>query len=158
MMKTVIAHSRHTSRASGFTLIELMITVMIIGVLAAIAIPQYQQFVTKTRRAEAKSGLARVQGALERYFTINNGYTTNPRQLKLTPCSDTTTPSGDTCESSNYIITIAAPAGGSIKTGFVLTATPAGDRSDPTCGVLSVDNLNEKKASGTDSNTPGTCW
>ncbi|MCA3235771.1 MAG: prepilin-type N-terminal cleavage/methylation domain-containing protein, partial [Cupriavidus sp.] len=53
------ASERRRSGARGFTLIELMITVMIIGILSAIAIPQYQQYVTKARRAEAKAGLAR---------------------------------------------------------------------------------------------------
>ncbi len=75
------ASERRRSGARGFTLIELMITVMIIGILSAIAIPQYQQYVTKARRAEAKAGLARVQGALERYFTVNNTYTLDPLLL-----------------------------------------------------------------------------
>ncbi|MCA3185166.1 MULTISPECIES: type IV pilin protein [unclassified Cupriavidus] len=149
------ASERRRSGARGFTLIELMITVMIIGILSAIAIPQYQQYVTKARRAEAKAGLARVQGALERYFTVNNTYTLDPLLLKLPKCDDAKTPSGDTCDSSNYIITIE-PNGGSIATGFQLTAAPVANRPDPVCGNFTVNNLNVKTSTGTGA--AGTCW
>ncbi|KAI3590112.1 hypothetical protein D9X30_5695 [Cupriavidus sp. U2] len=155
MMKFEKTRGGRHAGARGFTLIELMITVMIVGILAAVAIPQYQQFVTKSRRAEAKAGLARVQGALERYFTVNNTYTVDPSALKLTKCDDAKTPSGDTCESTNYIITIA-PSGGSIATGFQLTATPVANRQDPVCGNFTVDNLNVKTSTGTGA--AGTCW
>lgn len=156
MMKLEKASGGRHRGARGFTLIELMITVMIVGILAAIAIPQYQQFVTKSRRAEAKAGLARVQGALERYFTVNNTYTVDPSALKLPKCADAKTPSGDTCDSTNYIITIGVPDGGSISTAFQLTASPVAGRQDAVCGNFTVDNLNVKTSTGTGA--AGTCW
>lgn len=140
----------------GFTLIELMITVMIIGILAGIAIPQYQQYVTKARRTEAKSALARVQGALERYYTVNNVYTTNPVNLQLVACSATTTPSADNCPASNYTITIAALAG-NINTGFTLTAAPVSGREDALCGSYTLDSLNTRGVSG-GTGTAAECW
>lgn len=137
----------------GFTLIELVITVMIIGILAAIAIPQYQQYVTKARRTEAKSALARVQGAQERYFTVNNTYTQDPLQLQLLSCAANTTTSGDTCASGNYTITIGA-LGGAIATGYTLTATPV--HADSLCGAYAIDSLNTRTVTGT--STVANCW
>jgi type IV pilus assembly protein PilE len=68
--------NRHTTgnRVKGFTLIELMITVVIIAILAAIAVPSYQNQVQKTRRADAQGALTGLANAMERYFTNNNTY------------------------------------------------------------------------------------
>lgn len=137
----------------GFTLMELLITVMIIGVLSAIAIPQYTQYVTKARRTEAKSALARIQGAQERYFTVNNTYTKDPLQLQLPACSANTTPSADTCAASNYTIAITELAA-SIATGYTLTATPVAGREDAACGSYVVTSLNSKTVTGSSTD----CW
>lgn len=59
---------------AGFTLIELMITVAVIAVLAAIALPSYQRHVLKTNRALAKADLVEIAQLLERYHTVQNSY------------------------------------------------------------------------------------
>ena len=61
--------------APGFTLIELMITVAVVGILAAIAYPSYQDSIRKSRRADAKSALLDAAHRQERFFTENNQYT-----------------------------------------------------------------------------------
>ncbi len=66
------AFRSHPSR--GFTLIEMMIVVAIIGILAAIAYPSYQEHVKTSRRAEAQSALMGLAAAMERHFTANNSY------------------------------------------------------------------------------------
>jgi len=61
-------------RIKGFTLIELMIVVAIIGILAAIAYPSYQNSVEKARRSDAQGALLGLANAMERHFTANNSY------------------------------------------------------------------------------------
>ena len=61
-------------KTAGFTLLELMVAVAIIGILASIAIPSYQDKVLKSRRADAKGVLAQLAGSMERQFTANNSY------------------------------------------------------------------------------------
>ena len=61
-------------KAAGFTLIELMITVVIVGILAAVAYPSYQNYVTQTRRSDAQVALATVANQQEKYFTECNYY------------------------------------------------------------------------------------
>ena len=58
----------------GFTLIELMIVVALIGIIAAIAYPSYQGYVEKTRRGNAQGSLLQFASAMERYYTQNNTY------------------------------------------------------------------------------------
>lgn len=65
----------------GFTLLELLITMVIIAILTAIAIPNYQQYVQKARRTEATTALYRVAGALEKYFLSTNEYTADISKL-----------------------------------------------------------------------------
>ncbi|MFO8046335.1 MAG: prepilin-type N-terminal cleavage/methylation domain-containing protein, partial [Halomonas sp.] len=63
-----------TRRSAGFTLIELMIAVAVIGILAAIAIPRYQSYVEKARRTDAMSALTTIAGQLERCYTVTSDY------------------------------------------------------------------------------------
>jgi type IV pilus assembly protein PilE len=64
-------------RQSGFTLIELMIVVAIVGILASIAYPSYQQYVLSSRRAEAQSEMLRIQLGLEKWRANNSTYSSN---------------------------------------------------------------------------------
>lgn len=65
---------RNSSRQAGFTLIELMIVVAIVGILAAIAWPAYQNYVESARRADAQGALMSLANAMERFHTTNRTY------------------------------------------------------------------------------------
>ena len=88
----------------GFTLIELLVVVLIIGILAAIALPQYFKAVEKSRAAEALSLFGSIAGAEQRYYLVNDGYTTNFSQLDL----DFDGASGNTLKTQNFTITLNA--------------------------------------------------
>lgn len=126
---------KHISK--GFTLIEVMIVVVIIGILASIAYPSYQEYVRRTNRAEGQAFLQDLAARQERYFSQNNIYTTDPSKLG----------SGTGSETGRYTVTITAPAGSG---GYLLTAAPS--FSDTKCGNLTLNALGEKGAGATD------CW
>lgn len=140
------ARSRRVRPALGFTLIELMITVAIIGILAAVAIPSYTQHVLHSNRATAESFMMEVSGAQERYLLDNRSYAAD-----MTALGYATVPSE---VSSRYDVTTALVAGP--PPGYTITATPKGAQlsGDTACGTLTLTNTGSKSASGGDA----ACW
>jgi len=125
--------NRHRANA-GFTLVEVMIAVVIIGLLAAIAIPAFTDSVRKSRRAEAFAALSAVQQAQERWRGNNAGYASNA-QLTLLP---TATPPGlgqaSTTAGGYYGIVISSDS----ATAYTVTATGATGTSQASDGVCKV--------------------
>lgn len=140
----------------GFTLIEMMIVVAIIGILASIAYPSYMESVLKGRRAEGRAALTELLQQQERYMTQRNLY------LSFTNASGTTNPatvpfktfSGDSQADPAYFLRASAcSATISLAECVMVEAVPV--RSDPKAGTLQVLSTGVKQCSGTD---PSVCW
>jgi type IV pilus assembly protein PilE len=139
-------------RSRGFTLIELMITVGIIAVLAAIAIPQFNRYGFRARRADGQKLLMAIANAEERYYAQQNKYA----DLKSIGFSTTTTANSD----SGYYqasVTVSAVNGFAAQ-GYTATATPpqGNVQAKDVCGALSITNAGVKAPLNITSN--GSCW
>lgn len=133
----------------GFTLVELMIVVAIIGILAAVALPAYQQSVRSSGRAEAQSLLLRIAANQERFYSDNNSYSTNADPLSSPAVATLAS------ESGLYEVAVAACATATISTCFVATATPQGDQAADSCTTLTITNTGLKASTG---DTVDNCW
>lgn len=138
----------------GFTLIELMITVAVVGILSAIAYPSYTEYVRRGHRADARAGLLQAQQWLERASTATGAYPT-------TAAGATTLPSTLTwATDSNKRYTIGFRAGSTnTNAAFTLIATRKGAQVGDKCGDYTLDNTgargNDNLATGT---TTADCW
>jgi len=116
----------------GFTLIELMVVVAVIGILASIAYPAYTDSVTKTRRTAAQANLTELESYMERHFTENNTYV-----------GATIAASG--IVNDNYTFTNPIPD--LAATAYTLTAVPTGSQStNDSCGTLTLSQSGIKGA------------
>tara|TARA_R110002095_G_scaffold45864_3_gene41092 strand:- start:2093 stop:2482 length:390 start_codon:yes stop_codon:yes gene_type:complete len=123
-------------RNLGFTLIELMIVVVIIGVLASIAYPAYIENVRTAKRSTAQADLMEIASVLERYFTENNTYV------------GASIPTGITSDSYNY----TDPIPDLSASAYTLTAVPQGDQTNDKCGTLTLSQAGAKTP------TTDNCW
>lgn len=129
----------------GFTLIELMITVAVVGILTAIAYPSYLEYIIRSRRVEAQSLLNDAAARQERWRAQNGSYTTTVANLRLAY--------GDQSEHGFYTLTIAKVANDG---GYTLTATRSGSQSaDRHCGNFTLNAVGIK---GVSTGTVESCW
>jgi len=137
-------------KSGGFSLIELMITVAIIGIIAAVALPSYTKYMEKTRRLDATSFLIEVAGEQIRFFSENNRYGATMAELGFG--------TADTADSEDghYIVSITP---NTARSSYVLTAAPVtgGLQDDDTeCASFTLTSSEQKGVTGT-SDALG-CW
>jgi type IV pilus assembly protein PilE len=140
----------------GVTLVELMIVMVIIGILTAIAYPNYTQYITRTKRAVGKSMLTQLANRMEQYFQDNKSYTADLMDLGYAASRIYVDRAGDvTTDTSEAVYYIGAES--PTSTTFTLLAVPQGPQAtnDADCGTLSLDQSGTKGASGT---APDDCW
>jgi type IV pilus assembly protein PilE len=150
----------------GFTLIELIVAMVILAILAAIAIPSYNQYVLKSHRTEAKAALMDAASLEERYFSTANQYTNDPTKLGYgVPTPPIAVGTG------YYVINTITPSlalpptalvPGGTPAAFTITAVPAPGSmqvNDTACATFSIDSTGRQIAltSGGADNT-ANCW
>ncbi len=134
--------------SKGFSLLELMIAVAIVGIIASIAYPAYQEYVREARRSDAKAVLIEMSQWMEREYTVNGRYTNASNAIPSLPIVKS--PKDGTDVVYNVGVTAATTS------TFTLTATPAvgGPQEGDDCGNLSITQTGAKSASGTATD----CW
>jgi type IV pilus assembly protein PilE len=147
-----VAGESRPKGGAGFSLIELMVAVAIVGILATVAYPSYQNHVQRTRRADAQGALMGLAGALERHFTVNNTYL------------GAAAGGGNTGAPAIY--PTEAPLDGNTKyydlridddpaptvSSYTILAIPKGAQAGDACGTLSLTHTGVRGADQAD------CW
>lgn len=145
MFKTKNTHLKGFLRTNqrknlGFTLMELMITVAIVGILATVAYPSYTDFVLRANRSEAQRELMRFASLQEQVFIDKRAYAADMTGLGESSATIRT-------ESKNYLIRVINPT----TTTFTLRAIAKNNQvKDTDCPRLNIDHVGNK--------TPASCW
>ncbi|MRR49704.1 MAG: prepilin-type N-terminal cleavage/methylation domain-containing protein [Rhodocyclaceae bacterium] len=146
-----------SSQNHGFTLIELLITMAIIGILAAIAIPNYNEYIMRSRISEAVTGLSDMKAKMEQYFQDNRNYVGACAANTAAPLPDNSktkffnfscTLPADTSAAQTYTVTAT---GKNQMAGFVYTVTQNNSRTTTINGSTGLD-----AATGWTGST--SCW
>lgn len=160
---------RASCRHAGFTLIEIMIVVAVIGILAAIAYPSYQESILKGRRAEGRTALMELLQQQERFmtqrncylaFTNNNGTVATQANASCGIDTSFTVPfktySGDSPTSGAYILSATRCSNSlALSECVMLVAQPR--QADPRAGNLQITSSSIKSCTGTTTD-PKLCW
>lgn len=134
-------------RERGFTLFEVVIVAVIVGILAAIALPSYFSSIQKSRRTDAKSALVGAAGQMERYFTERGTYAT------ATLGSASTDVYQAVSENGYYNLSLTNLT----ATTYTVGAAPTGAQADDPCGTFTYTNLGVKGVTG-GSKPVSDCW
>lgn len=145
-------------QSEGFSLIELMIAVAIVGVLAAIAIPSYRDYVARAKRADATLALAGLAQAMERY-NANNGTYCGASTLTVNDCTigapgnfARTVPTDGGTAYYNLRITVLA------ANNYVLEAQRTGSMASDKCGTLQLSAAGVQSITLNTGTTVSDCW
>lgn len=143
-------------KQQGFTLIELMITLVILAILAAVAVPSYNSSVLKGNRSVGKTELMTLIAKQEQFFVNNKAYATDLTNLGY-PASpyyiDNRGVAATTSNGAVYQISLAA---GATTSSFTAVATPQNNQTkDTSCGSLSITHRGVEAATGSAGTT---CW
>jgi type IV pilus assembly protein PilE len=148
MKTTMQLHAKLSQKQQGFTLIELMIVVIVMGILSAFAFPAFMDSVRKSNRADATQALTRATANQERFFAASGTYTADVTDLGL--------PADGASEQGLYTISLAAGATG-IGSSYVVTATAVPglrQAEDTGCTVFSISSLGVQ----TPNPASSRCW
>jgi type IV pilus assembly protein PilE len=147
------------ARYAGFTLIELMITLVVATILVTVAVPAYMSEMRKSRRTEARSAILDIAGREERFLSVSGSYSNVPTDVGY---AGTTWGAGEAVGSGYYTVavtttvaTATTPPGYVVTANVVATGPQAGDTA---CQTFTVNQLGQQQATGTDANANVDCW
>jgi len=150
----MISISSSKRKSKGFTLLELMVVLTVVGILAAIAYPSYLSQARKSKRVVAKSALLDLANREEQYYFVTRGYGTISQIYNL--AGGTTTIYLDkngtvsTTSNANSIYSVTVPAASSAA--FTLNATALNDQANDACTAFSFTSAGVRSATQPD------CW
>ena len=156
-----------SARLSGFTLIELMVTVAIVAILASVALPAYTSYIARARRADARTQLVQAAQFMQRFYAANDQYVQDrtgnnvlgfsvgmPDNLRRSPSDGTAVYQLNTSitTSGNYTATVAID-------GYTLSMAPisGGNAATDACGIFTLSSTGIRDVSGA-TKTRDECW
>jgi type IV pilus assembly protein PilE len=157
----IMRNNWQATRATGFTLIELMVTIVIASVLLAIAVPSYQSQIRKSRRVEARNALLDLAAREERFFSTANTYTNDPASLGYNAFG-----AGSPIGSGYYYLKVVPQAADPTipqQAGYTLTAIATGTQlKDTACQQFIVNQIGQQSSMDannvTTTGSASTCW
>lgn len=146
----------HEPRQQGFTLMEMLITMIIIGILTAVAIPNYTAYVQRSNRSEARGQLLEIANWMERWRTERGRYD-NPASAGTpppTPPYPATYAQSPPTGTAKYTIAVATPD----TVTYAITATAVGVMAGDVCTTLTLDQAGARGFTTGGGGTQEVCW
>jgi type IV pilus assembly protein PilE len=125
----------------GFTLIELVVVMVIAAILAAIAIPNYSEYVVRSNRSAAQSFISDIASRQAQFFLDRRTYATTVAALNVTVPNEV---------AARYAVAIDVQVGPPLT--YTVTATPTGSQAGDRCGAMTINQAGNKTAAAT------RCW
>jgi type IV pilus assembly protein PilE len=157
----MIGNNMRNKKTNGFTLIEIMVVVVIVGILASVAFSSYSGGIIKAKRSEGKTALLKLMQQEEQFYTQNNSYiafskaSVDANEMRFRWYS------GESAATSSYEIKATACTGDTIQNCVLLTASPGtgnvnSNFKDTSCGDLTLTSTGVKDVSVVGAKSK--CW